>query len=173
MSETKPTAESLKKDLALAEKNITNPAVKGNAVLSKSLQNKIDTLKEQVRVAEGGAPAEEKKEVAKASAPAKVQASAKKIEVKKQKAKKEPKVAKEKKEKKEKAPAKVIKTKEGLKVNGFEAGNKVSFIERVTGKKTIGVITKIELTGDKQDYNAYILHNSIKQKVRLGKLSKA
>ena len=147
--------DKLKKEIALLEVNAEKPEIKGNTELAKSARFKIGVLKSQLKSAEA-------KE---AKSGSKVEAGAEK----KEKAPKEPKAQKE-----PKVAPKVKETKEGLVVNGFKAGDKVSFVERGTEKVIKGVIESIKVSSDGDDiFNAFVRIGDAVRKCRLNKLTKA
>ena len=120
--------EQLKADLALAEKTKETPAIKANEVLSKSIDNKIATLKQKIEKAEiGQAPA---------IATPKTWVKSKRVAAtEKTSAAKPPKEKKEKKVKseKKKSPSPEIKTK-------FKVGDKVKWEARGGVKKTGSIV---------------------------------
>lgn len=149
--------EQLQADLALAEKNLNNPAIKDNPTLKASLEKKIASIKAEL--GEEGAT----------SAPAKTEKKeVKKISAKKEAPKKEAKPKKEKAEKKEKKEK--VSSVSGLKV---KVGDKVTFEDRESGKKITGELVKLEQTGSGDAYNAYVETKDGKRKVRAHKLEKA
>ena len=137
--------EQMKKDLALAEKSLSNPAVVGDPVMKASLEKQIAKFKAELGVEK--APAK-----AVAKAPLKVVAKAKAKAT-----------VKEKAPAKDKAAPKVKESKDGLVVDGFGVGVKVSFISRETDKKRTGTIVKIEKCHGREAYNAFVETSDGKQ----------
>jgi len=130
-------------ELETLKAGVDSEKIKNNPVLAESIERKIAELEEQLASID-----EESEEVV---------------------VTKEPKAPKEPKVKVEKTPR---ESKSDVSVDNFNIGDSVSFVNK-DGSNTKGELVKIELTGDKKSYNAYVkLSDGSKQKIRLHKLTK-
>jgi len=156
----------LKSKLETLTQGLTNPQLKTNQVLRKSLEKKIFEIQDEIEKLERAEV--EKPKAIKVKEPI---AKTKEQPIKEEKvASKKEIIKKEVAPKKQEAPKKEVKQ---VSVGNFNEGDKVSFIDKDTNQKTIGEIKSIVKGSSPGSFNAIVITtNGDRKKMRISKIEK-